>query len=54
MSSINIIIYFVAREKADNKKLFGFSFARLMEPSGATLQVRNYIFSIIYTLFIHF
>lgn len=26
------------REKADNKKLFGFSFARLMEPSGATLQ----------------
>ncbi|XP_075236477.1 dedicator of cytokinesis spg [Lycorma delicatula] len=27
-----------AREKADNKKLFGFSFAHLMEPSGATLQ----------------
>ncbi|KAG8321820.1 Dedicator of cytokinesis protein 3, partial [Homalodisca vitripennis] len=26
------------RDKPDNKKLFGFSFARLMEPSGATLQ----------------
>ncbi|CAB0010662.1 unnamed protein product [Nesidiocoris tenuis] len=26
------------REKADHKKLLGFSFARLMEPSGATLQ----------------
>nr|XP_018899728.1 PREDICTED: dedicator of cytokinesis protein 3 isoform X2 [Bemisia tabaci] len=26
------------RDKTDNKKLFGFSFARLMEPSGATLQ----------------
>ncbi|XP_073976678.1 dedicator of cytokinesis spg isoform X2 [Rhodnius prolixus] len=26
------------REKADNKKLLGFSFALLMEPSGATLQ----------------
>ncbi|XP_026677811.1 dedicator of cytokinesis protein 3 [Diaphorina citri] len=26
------------RDKADNKKLLGFSFARLMEPSGATLQ----------------
>ncbi|KAJ1522281.1 hypothetical protein ONE63_002583 [Megalurothrips usitatus] len=25
------------REKADNKKIFGFSFARLMEPGGATL-----------------
>lgn len=28
---------FLAREKADNKKLFGFSFARLMETGGATL-----------------
>ncbi|XP_014256869.1 dedicator of cytokinesis protein 3 isoform X2 [Cimex lectularius] len=26
------------RDKADNKKIIGFSFARLMEPSGATLQ----------------
>ncbi|XP_054273723.1 dedicator of cytokinesis protein 3 isoform X2 [Macrosteles quadrilineatus] len=26
------------KDKPDNKKLFGFSFARLMEPSGATLQ----------------
>uniref|UniRef100_A0A1B6BYQ6 Dedicator of cytokinesis protein 3 n=1 Tax=Clastoptera arizonana TaxID=38151 RepID=A0A1B6BYQ6_9HEMI len=26
------------KDKADNKKLFGFSFARLMESSGATLQ----------------
>ncbi|XP_063227619.1 dedicator of cytokinesis protein 3 [Bacillus rossius redtenbacheri] len=26
------------REKLDNKKLFGFSFARLMEPGGATLR----------------
>ncbi|KAJ8866740.1 hypothetical protein PR048_032601 [Dryococelus australis] len=27
-----------AREKTDNKKLFGFSFARLMERGGATLK----------------
>lgn len=29
---------FLARDKADNKKLFGISFARLMEPEEATLQ----------------
>jgi dedicator of cytokinesis protein 3 len=27
-----------ARDKTDNKKLFGFSFARLMEAGGATLR----------------
>lgn len=27
-----------ARDKTDNKKLFGFSFARLMESGGATLR----------------
>ncbi|XP_052125383.1 dedicator of cytokinesis protein 4 isoform X2 [Frankliniella occidentalis] len=30
------------REKADNKKLFGFSFVRLMEPGGATLGDRSH------------
>lgn len=30
---------FTARDKADNKKLFGFSFARLMELEGAILPV---------------
>lgn len=36
--------YFIlisARDKADNKKLFGFSFARLMELEGAILPVKN-------------
>lgn len=33
----NFLFFSTAREKADNKKLFGFSFARLMETGGATL-----------------
>jgi len=40
MAHVNIAEeWFVsARDKTDNKKLFGFSFARLMEAGGATLR----------------
>lgn len=31
-------LFVSARDKTDNKKLFGFSFARLMEAGGATLR----------------
>lgn len=40
---------FLARDKPDNKKLFGFSFSRLMEPSGATLQVKSNVCTFSYT-----
>lgn len=32
------ILFVSARDKTDNKKMFGFSFARLMEAGGATLR----------------
>lgn len=35
---VDLAFAFPARDKADNKKLFGISFARLMEPEEATLQ----------------
>lgn len=35
---LNHFVCILDRDKADNKKLFGVSFARLMEPEEATLQ----------------
>ncbi len=45
--TILIALFFpfqTARDKSDNKKLFGFSFARLMELEGAILPVSSFLF----------